>query len=137
MAGWDRGGCFSLLHGVLGMPSLSENQLFDGSSRNLPRAINVPRDVGHRLARATPLWYYILREAEVLRNGEQLGPLGSTIVAEVILGILFEDKTSYVNVSPGWQPVTGLRAPRAGPLYKMQDLIAVATGKRGFRLSEG
>src|SRR5262249_33712061 len=30
-----------------------------------------------------PLWYYILREAEVLGRGERLGPVGGRIVAEV------------------------------------------------------
>jgi hypothetical protein len=37
----------------------------------------------------TPLWYYVLKEAEILENGERLGPLGSRIVAEVIAGGIF------------------------------------------------
>jgi hypothetical protein len=37
----------------------------------------------------TPLWYYILKEAELLGNGERLGPLGSRLVAEVICGGIF------------------------------------------------
>ncbi len=40
----------------------------------------------------TPLWYYILKEAEVLENGERLGPLGSRLIAEVICGGIFYGK---------------------------------------------
>jgi hypothetical protein len=37
----------------------------------------------------TPLWYYILKEAEIVENGERLGPLGSRLVAEIICGGIF------------------------------------------------
>jgi hypothetical protein len=39
------------------------------------------------IAGRTPLWYYILKEAE-LAGGEHLGTVGSIILAETILGIL-------------------------------------------------
>ena len=32
--------------------------------------------------RKTPLWYYILREADVCEGGHRLGPVGGRIVAE-------------------------------------------------------
>lgn len=59
----------------------------------------------------TPLWYYLLREAEVLgirrfRGGECLGPLGSRIVAEVLLGAMNADPEHYLNVYPNWRPLT-------------------------------
>jgi len=50
----------------------------------------------------TPLWFYILKEAEVLQGGTQLGPVGGRIVAEVLLGLLMNDKTSWINVDPSW-----------------------------------
>lgn len=40
------------------------------------------------LVRDTPLFYYLLREAELQHGGERLGQLGSCLVAEVIFGIL-------------------------------------------------
>jgi hypothetical protein len=57
----------------------------------------------------TPLWYYLLREAEVLgirrfRGGECLGPLGSRIVAEVLLGVMNADPKHYLNVNSDWKP---------------------------------
>jgi hypothetical protein len=55
------------------------------------------------LLRRTPLWYYVLREAAVLRNGEQLGPVGARIVAQTFLTILKRDPDSYLN-QPGFTP---------------------------------
>ena len=43
------------------------------------------------LHKKTPLWYYILKEAQVRRNGEALGPVGSRIVAEVFVGLVHGD----------------------------------------------
>jgi len=52
----------------------------------------------------TPLWYYILREADVATSGERLGPVGGRIVAEVIVALLDRDPAS-VRVAPGsWRP---------------------------------
>ena len=36
----------------------------------------------------TPLWFYVLREAEVTSGGGHLGPVGGGIVAEVIVDLL-------------------------------------------------
>jgi hypothetical protein len=36
----------------------------------------------------TPLWYYILQEAQVMGSGNKLGPVGSRIVGEVLVGLL-------------------------------------------------
>lgn len=50
-----------------------------------------------------PLWYYVLKEAELLERGRRLGPVGGRIVAEVILGIMALDPESYFNLKPGFQ----------------------------------
>ena len=79
----------------------------------------------------TPLWFYILAEAQksivdsvsldykdgtfsedqLLSGGgakTQLGWVGGRIVAEVFYGLLDSDKESYVNAAPlGWQPLLG------------------------------
>jgi hypothetical protein len=52
----------------------------------------------------TPLWYYILREAEVRHNGEQLGEVGGRIVAEVLISLINADSTSYRNTPDTWKP---------------------------------
>jgi hypothetical protein len=52
----------------------------------------------------TPLWFYILREAEVLQQGQQLGPVGGRIVADVFTSLLQNDHTSYLYQQPNWTP---------------------------------
>jgi hypothetical protein len=55
----------------------------------------------------TPLWFYILLEAEVNARGANLGTVGSRLVAEVIEGALHADPTSIVwelKRNPNWRP---------------------------------
>ncbi len=52
----------------------------------------------------TPLWFYILREAEVRYRGERLGEVGGRIVAEVLLGLIDGDPNSYRNAGTEWRP---------------------------------
>jgi len=52
----------------------------------------------------TPLWYYVLKEAELHSDGERLGPVGGTIVGEVLVGVIDRDPESYRAVDPGWRP---------------------------------
>ena len=63
-----------------------------------------------------PLWYYVLREGEyygvsneqqagVSFGGQHLGPVGSRIVAETFVGLLWLDKTSFLHSGRGFQPL--------------------------------
>ena len=83
--------------------------------------------IGSELQNETPLWFYILAEAQAplvdhfgdrefdeveLLNGvgakTQLGWVGGRIVAEVFYGLLDSDAESYVNAAPeGWKPRLG------------------------------
>lgn len=56
---------------------------------------------------AAPLWFYTLKEAEVLGEGARLGPVGGRIVADVLVGLLDGDPLSYLNVEPRWRPPLG------------------------------
>ncbi len=56
------------------------------------------------LDRTTPLWYYILKEAQVKKGGLGLGPVGSTIVSEVFVGLVHGDQTSYLWREANWKP---------------------------------
>jgi hypothetical protein len=76
--------------------------------------------IAEQLRGHTPLWFYILKEAEVHANGRRLGPVGGRIVAEVLLGLLKGDALSYINVEPNWTPT--LPAANAGD-FTMPDLI--------------
>ncbi|WP_374685929.1 heme peroxidase family protein [Promineifilum sp.] len=57
-----------------------------------------------RLHNRTPLWFYVLREADVCEGGQRLGPVGGRIVAEVFIGLLQGDALSYLRQDPHWTP---------------------------------
>ena len=52
----------------------------------------------------TPLWYYILREADACTGGHRLGPVGGRIVAEVVVGLIDADPTLFCRSLPRWRP---------------------------------
>jgi hypothetical protein len=52
----------------------------------------------------TPLWSYVLREADVLHDGDRLGPVGGRIVGEVLVGIIDADPESFRSVDRRWKP---------------------------------
>ncbi|MDX6213297.1 MAG: hypothetical protein QOF82_2384 [Frankiales bacterium] len=77
---------------------------------------------GLGLDTSTPLWLYILREAQLVTGGRYLGPVGGRIVAEVLVGLLEADPTSYLRAKPGWQPMLGATS---GP-YTMASFLTFA-----------
>jgi hypothetical protein len=71
----------------------------------------------------TPLWFYILREADVEEDGERLGAVGGRIVAEVFIGLLQGDALSYLKQDPDWTPTL----PSAeADTFEMTDLLRLA-----------
>ncbi|MCC6539548.1 MAG: peroxidase [Bryobacterales bacterium] len=74
-----------------------------------------------RLDSRTPLWFYILREADVKEDGKRLGPVGGRIVAEVFLGMLQGDRMSYLSQDPQWTPTLSNNGD-----FKMTDLLTFA-----------
>jgi hypothetical protein len=87
---------------------------------------------------AAPLWFYILREAEIRsldngdRGGKHLGRMGSAIVAETFAALLVNDAESYVNAAQAWKPT--LPAAKPGD-FTISDVInfvdAAAAGSQG------
>jgi hypothetical protein len=85
-------------------------------------------DRAHRraLEAETPLWYYVLREAEnPPRSGRRLGPVGGRIVAEVLVGLLAHDPQGFLRRRPTWRP-EGLRARTPGH-FTLADLLRFGT----------
>jgi hypothetical protein len=69
----------------------------------------------HPFDEDTPLWYYVLKEAELPPcNSRYLGPVGSHIVANVIVGALAADPGSYFSDSNGWKPTLPYKGSRFG-----------------------
>jgi len=74
----------------------------------------------HKMLEATPLWYYVLKEAEQHHKGERLGPMGSTIVAETFLGLVHGDHESFLWLRSNWTPELPGQTPGH---FTMADLI--------------
>lgn len=115
---------------ALGLPSgqavarrigISENQILTENDLK-----PLPKDLLEAFGDDTPLFFYVLKEAEVLSKGTKLGPVGGRIVAEVLIGLLRGDPSSYLSLQPTWQPKGGqFGAPKDGE-FSVADLLRFA-----------
>lgn len=75
---------------------------------------------------ATPLWFYVLKEAELQQGGNALGQVGSRIVCETIIGQIRADDTSYLNQPGPWDPSKGVKFGDGTEIKTIRDLIRFA-----------
>jgi hypothetical protein len=73
----------------------------------------------------TPLWFYILKEAETRSGGDQLGPVGGRIVGEVLIGLIDRDPESWRREDPDWRPTLPGQHARG---FGLADLLSVVSG---------
>jgi hypothetical protein len=72
-----------------------------------------------------PLWFYILKEAELPPyNTQRLGAVGGRIMTEVLVGLLQRDPNSYLYLDPSWKPTPPI-APTTGK-FGFVDLLRYA-----------
>jgi nucleoid-associated protein YgaU len=107
--------------GLLGLPLLTEQQLRDAVGSD-----SIGRDQGDALQDGefldrTPLWFYVLAEA-AHTDGDHLGPVGSTIVAEVLIGLVRRSEDSILRV-PGWRVALPSKNPGK---FELADLLRFA-----------
>ena len=105
----------------LSLAALTEAELQNGNSDELNQHLS---DSG--FLQKTPLWYYVLKEAEVQSQGNSLGELGSRIVAGTLIGQLRNDPTSYLNALHTWSPEQGVTLPDGRPIRSMKDFLRFA-----------
>jgi Animal haem peroxidase len=126
-------------------PGLPSDGVQSLASRNLMRHVNFGLPSGQAIARimgvpvltpvqladlqpfgmdrSTPLWFYILKESELVEKGLRLGPVGGRIVGEVFIGLLKADPTSYLAVNRRWKPE--LPSAKSGEFH-LTDLLTFA-----------
>ena len=102
------------------------------SGQSIARALRTPplaeadlaelAALGVGFERSTPLWYYVLKEAEVVADGLHLGPVGGRIVTEVFVGLLQSDPGAYLAAQPAWRPTL----PKRGGEFRMTDFLTFA-----------
>lgn len=105
---------------AMGVTPLDEEELFPPQ---LPSGV-LTADDRAALLDATPLWYYVLREAASRCRGRHLGRVGGRIVAEVLVGLLEADPNSYLNQWPEWEPHLG----DEHGVFTMVDLVKFTQG---------
>jgi hypothetical protein len=117
--------------------SLAERNLLRGKRLGLPSGQSVAQEMGLEplsnrdlgLVDAgwggqAPLWYYILKEAELQQSGQRLGAVGARIVAEVFLGLMAADSTSYLRLDSAFRPIPPVAATPGQ--FGMADLLRFA-----------
>ena len=106
---------------ALGIVPMTDAEL----TQNLPTAEKALLNANNGILRTkTPIWYYILREAVVLKNGDQLGPVGARIVAETFIRMLKRQADSFLNVS-GFTPSLPSSVPGAFTIADMLEFAGV------------
>lgn len=96
---------------------------------------NEQLNIGAEIGSEAPLWYYILKEAELEPvSGKQLGPVGARIVGEVFVGLAKGDPNSFVNVDPMWTPKSTGMIEMEGDKFELKDILRFAgVGEDPFR----
>jgi hypothetical protein len=75
------------------------------------------------LSKRTPLWFYILAEAAVRKNGACLGRVGSIIVAGVLMALIDRSTDSILH-DPSWTgPTLGDDGFDLAQLFKLAEVI--------------
>ena len=98
---------------------LTKAQIRDGDERREPRRADRGRS-GTTFLADTPLWFYVLREAEL--NGGRLTGVGARIVAETFHRAMEGSRHSIVR-----DPAFGARrSDRTTPTFRMRDLLLFA-----------
>ncbi len=88
-----------------------------------PSDLDELQPFGLGLERSTPLWYYVLKEAELIEDGLHLGPVGGRIVAEVVIGLLESDPDAYLSFDRYWRPTLPGRSRND---FRMTDFLTFA-----------
>jgi hypothetical protein len=107
------------LQGIRDIPVLTGQQISKGAATDEQREVLQNSGFLER----TPLWYYILAEAAFLRKGRRLGPVGSTIVAEVLVGLVRLSPDSILAPGLDWKP--NLPSEEPGK-FTLADLLRFA-----------
>jgi len=114
------------LAAAMKVPVMTATELQQGNTDAVNQALTDGGFLEH-----TPLWYYVLKEAEIRANGNSLGELGSRIVVETQIGLMRNDPNSYLNDSDGeWDPSKGVKLDNGtvegDPIVTIRDFFAFA-----------
>jgi Animal haem peroxidase len=89
--------------------------------------------IGKALKGQTPLWFYILREAEFYQTSDKkdvfggrcLGPMGSILLLETFQALLWFDQSSVMHTA-GWRPHPVIKGKGDVNDFQLKDLMTFA-----------
>jgi hypothetical protein len=99
---------------AIGAPVLTNAELAASAGNPAQAAIELARP---EFGGEAPLWFYVLGESGALHNGERIGAVGATIIAETFAGIMDADPGSYFQLQ-GWHPMS--------QPFRMQEMLEFA-----------
>ena len=128
---------FARQHGVT-TSALSSNDLAAGLPDDV-RAAFTRRNGGRvSLADRTPLWFYSLREAQLLGGGTQFGPLGGRIVGETIHAGIEASRSGFLDkLGKPVFPTSGALPAHSSGRFDLYDLLAIAEPPVSVRRGSG
>ncbi|MGL4422892.1 MAG: peroxidase family protein [Gemmataceae bacterium] len=124
--------------------SLAERNLQRGIALKLPSgqavAERLAQPIAERLTDAelwgtpavgcgpAPLWFYILREAEIKGGGQRLAGIGAQLVGRIFQAFLLGDSGSYLVQDPLWTPTLQGNFGQTAGQFTFVDLINFTLG---------
>jgi hypothetical protein len=158
LRGWRLGlPCGQAVARAMGVEPLADGMIKIGQGVDNPdKPLPSITEFGKAFEGNCPLWTYILAEAmqnmatieipveenasktankKIMITTPQLGPVGGRIVAEVLLGLMFGDNHSLLNLDPNWHPERKVskgknaKSDEKTPGYKLRDFVDYALGK--------
>jgi hypothetical protein len=113
---------------AMGLVPLSKSDLMAGEGNAVAEAF-------HKgcFYERTPLWYYVLKEADSQKSGRSLGAVGSRLVAETLIGLIRHDpngvlstRDSAVTVDADGLVTVQVPAGGGSDVTELADVLAVA-----------
>jgi hypothetical protein len=118
---------------AMGLEPLADELLKVGKATTAEEydRLDALKTIDPSFAGKAPLWYYVLAEAQhdwrINGGGSdtpvRLGKVGSRIIVETFVGLLWYDSYSVLRQAPAWHPVIG-----KGKGFDMPDLVNYALG---------
>lgn len=107
------------------IPVLTDAQIVDAAANTPQKTILEDSDL--KFSSRTPLWFYLMAEADRLGGGNRLGPVGSTLVAEVLIALVRRSPESILpKIGAAAGPDAFVPMKTASGKFKLADLLRLA-----------
>jgi hypothetical protein len=94
----------------------------------------LPANLKYTFSKETPLWFYILAEAEIEEHGQTLGEVGSRIVAETFVKLIRLSSPSILKEEEKFEPNPAFLSPleKNFGMAQLLKFVKKMAGNQGF-----